>query len=74
MNWNKWIRQSHRWLSIVFSAVVAMIFVAMGLGREPAQWVYLLPLIPLALLMLTGLSMFFAPTAADWRGSRRTGT
>lgn len=73
MNWSKWIRQSHRWLSIVFSAIVAAIFATMGIGREPANWVYLVPLIPLALLMLTGLYMFFAPYAARWRSGRRMG-
>jgi hypothetical protein len=45
----------------------------LGTGREPASWVYFLPLIPLALLMLTGLYMFCLPYAARWRSSRRVG-
>lgn len=61
MNWNVWIRQVHRWVSIVFAAVVATIFAALGLGAQPAQWVYYLPLLPLAVLALTGLYMFFLP-------------
>lgn len=58
------IRQIHRWTSIVFVAVVAAIFVMLGAGIEPAQWVYFLPLPPLFLLMPTGLYMFFQPYAA----------
>jgi ABC-type polysaccharide/polyol phosphate export permease len=67
MNWNIAIRQVHRWLSIIFTAVVAGIFIMLGMGREPAQWVYLLPLFPLALMALTGLYMFFLPYAAKRR-------
>lgn len=70
---NGWLRQSHRWLSIIFTAIVVAIFIAKGTGREPAPWVYLLPLMPLGLLTLTGLYMFFAPYAARWRGGRRVG-
>jgi hypothetical protein len=68
MNWSKWIRQIHRWLSIVFSAIAAGIFIALGTGHEPAAWVYFLPLAPLALMTLTGLYMFFLPYASKRRG------
>lgn len=71
MNWNIWIRQTHRWLSIVFTVVVAAIFVTLGMGKEPAQWVYFLPLFPLALMTLTGLYMFALPYAAKRRGAQR---
>jgi ABC-type polysaccharide/polyol phosphate export permease len=70
LNWNMWVRQIHRWLSIIFTAVVILIFVVLGAGKEPAYWVYLLPLLPLALLMLTGLYLFVLPYAARWRGGR----
>lgn len=73
MNWNKWVRQSHRWLSILFAAIVAAIFIAMGTGNEPTSWVYFLPLPPLALMMLTGLYMFFQPHVARRRGDRGVG-
>jgi ABC-type polysaccharide/polyol phosphate export permease len=72
LNWSMWFRQIHRWLSIVFVAVVAVIFITLGVGREPAYWVYLLPLLPLGLLMLTGLYMFVLPYAARWGDARRT--
>ena len=54
MNWNLWIRQFHRWVSIVFTAIVIAIFATLGMGKQPAQWVYYLPLAPL----------FVAPTVA----------
>lgn len=73
MNWNMWVRQIHRWLSIIFTAVVILIFTVLGAGKEPAYWVYLLPLFPLALLMLTGLYLFVLPYAARWRGGRYDG-
>lgn len=68
MTWNAWIRPLHRWTSIVLGAVVAAIFIALGLGKQPVDWVYYLPLAPLALLALTGLYMFVLPYAARWRG------
>lgn len=70
MTASQWIRQIHRWLSIVFTVVVAAIFAALGLGQTPAEWVYLLPLAPLALLAGTGLYMFVLPHAVRWRAGR----
>jgi hypothetical protein len=64
LNWSKWIRQFHRWLSIAFTVTVVTIFALLGAGRQPAQWVYYVPLLPLALLMLTGLYMFALPYAS----------
>lgn len=61
MNFNAWIRQLHRWLSIIFVTPVAGIFLTLALGVEPAQWVYYLPLPPLFLLMFSGLYMFALP-------------
>ncbi|MGH6805690.1 MAG: hypothetical protein ACREEJ_02395 [Ensifer adhaerens] len=61
MTWNNWIRQIHRWTSLVFAVVVAAIFIALGIGKQPAEWVYFLPLFPLAILLPTGLYMFVLP-------------
>lgn len=69
MNWSLWIRQFHRWVSILFSAIVLAIFVTLGLGHQPVEWVYYLPLPPLFLLMLTGLTMFFRPYFRKRRGA-----
>ena len=71
MNWNKWIRQTHRWLSIAFTMAVILNVVALGKG-QPAIWVGLLALLPLALLLFTGLYLFVLPYATEWRSGRRT--
>lgn len=72
MNWNRWIRQAHRWLSIIFT-VAAIIVTAVALGQDaPAEWVFYLPLPPLALLLFTGLYLFVLPYVATWRSGRRT--
>lgn len=68
---NVWIRQIHRWVSIIFLTVVIGIFIALGVGVKPANWVYLSPLLPLAVLALTGLYMFVLPYAAQWRSKRQ---
>ena len=69
MNWNTAIRQIHRWLSIVFTATVIANFVAMALGEPPALVVYS-PLLPLFLLLFTGLYMFVLPYTAKLGGGR----
>ena len=66
MNWSKWIRQVHRWLSIAFTVAVVANVVAMVQDKQ-AVWVGVLALIPLILLLLTGLYMFALPYAARWR-------
>jgi hypothetical protein len=69
MNWNRWIRQIHRWLSIAFTLTVIANFVAMSRGQPPA-WVTDSPLFPLAFLLLTGLYMFVQPYVTRRRGER----
>ncbi len=68
MNWNTWIRQTHRWVSIAFTVTVIANFVALGLGQgQPSPWITYSPLLPLALLLFTGLYMFVLPYTAKWR-------
>ena len=67
---NNLIRQTHRWLSILFTASVIATFVALA-QEEPVVWVSYVPLLPLALLLLTGLYLFVLPYAAKWRSGRR---
>jgi cellulose synthase/poly-beta-1,6-N-acetylglucosamine synthase-like glycosyltransferase len=70
MNWNKWIRQTHRWLSIVFTLTVVANFVALAVGPgQPPALVTYSPLLPLALLLLTGLYLFVLPYTAKWRSA-----
>lgn len=72
MNWNNWIRQLHRWLSIAFTVAVIANIAVMG-QEQPPVWVGLLALLPLIVLLLTGLYLFVLPYAARRRGGLRTG-
>ncbi|EYF08234.1 hypothetical protein [Chondromyces apiculatus] len=72
MNWNRWVREGHRWLSIAFTVAVIVNFVAMS-QKEPPVWVSFLALPPLALLLFSGLYLFVLPYATRWRSVRRTG-
>ena len=69
MNLSKWIRQTHRWLSIIFTATVAANFATMAFGQPPA-WVVYSPLLPLFLLLFSGLYMFVLPYVARPRGEQ----
>jgi hypothetical protein len=70
VKWNVWVRQTHRWLSIVFT--VSVIVTSVALSREnPVVWVSYVPLFPLFLLLFTGLYLFALPYAARWRSGRR---
>ena len=70
MSWNSWIRQIHRWLSIAFTATVIANFVAMARGTPPA-WITYSPLLPLGLLLFSGLYLFVLPYATRRRSARR---
>jgi hypothetical protein len=71
MNWSKLIRQTHRWLSIAFTLTVIANFVVMTQGQPPG-WVTYSPLLPLALLLFSGLYLFVLPYATKWRTGQRT--
>ena len=71
MNWNKWIRQTHRWLSMAFTVAVIVNVVAIAQKKYTAS-VGLLAVIPLALQFFTGLYLFALPYATGWRSRRRT--
>jgi hypothetical protein len=66
---NDWIRQGHRWLSIAFTLTVVANFVAMARGTPPA-WITYSPLLPLFLLMFSGLYMFALPYVVRRRGGQ----
>jgi hypothetical protein len=71
LNWSNWIRQTHRWLAIAFTVTVIANFAALAQGGTPPPWVTYSPLLPLALLLFTGLYMFVLPYATKWRNGRR---
>ena len=64
-----WIRQFHRWMSIAFTLTVIANFVALGMsgGAQPPPWITYSPLLPLFLLLFTGLYMFVLPYLAKAR-------
>jgi hypothetical protein len=64
-----WIRQTHRWLSIVFTLTVIANFAVRAFGEPPA-WVTYSPLPPLFLLLFSGLYMFVLPYTNRRRGER----
>jgi len=66
MNWNKLIRQTHRWLSIAFTLAVIANVIAMAQGKQ-ILWVGLLALAPLILLLISGLYMCLLPYMAKLR-------
>lgn len=63
MNGSQWIRQIHRWVSILFTLTVMANFVAMAItpGAMPPPWVTYAPLPPLFLLLFSGLYLFVLP-------------
>jgi hypothetical protein len=71
LNWNKWVRQTHRWLSMAFTVAVIVNTVAVVQGKYSTR-VGLLAVFPLALLLVTGLYLFVLPYATKWSGGRRT--
>jgi hypothetical protein len=60
VNWNNLLRQTHRWLSIAFTAAVIVNVIAM-VQQQQAVWIGLLALFPLIFLLLTGLYLFALP-------------
>ena len=71
MNRHNWVRQAHRWLSIAFTVAVIVNIVALA-QEEPAVWVGFLALLPLALLLLSGLYLFALPYTTRGRGAQRS--
>ena len=71
LNWNKWVRQTHRWLSIAFTVTVIVNIVAV-VQKKYTSSVGLLAVFPLALLLFTGLYLFVLPHATKWHSEQRT--
>ena len=71
LNWNKWFRQTHRWLSVAFTAAVIVNIVSIAMRRY-SNWLGLVAVAPLAFLFLTGLYLFALPYAAKSRTGQRT--
>lgn len=65
MNRHKWIRQTHRWVAITFTATVIITVVTLALAGP--VWVSYLPLLPLVLLLFSGLYLFVLPYSTSSR-------
>lgn len=72
MKFNSFTRQFHRWISIFFVLTVIANFAAMAMG-EPPMWLVYLPLLPLFLLLLSGLWLFALPYVQKWRRAGAAG-
>ena len=61
-----WVRQLHRWLSVAFTLMVLANFVAVGvkLREDLAMALGMATLIPLFLLLFSGLYLFALPYIA----------
>jgi len=66
MNLSTWLRQAHRWLSIAFTAAFLINAVAWSRGTPPA-WLPFLAVVPLILLLVSGLYLFALPYLARGR-------
>lgn len=60
-------RQFHRWTALVFTVTTVVTAVALALETS-AEWISYVPLLPLALLLVTGLTMY----TQHYLGRRRT--
>jgi cellulose synthase/poly-beta-1,6-N-acetylglucosamine synthase-like glycosyltransferase len=65
-----WVRQIHRWLSIVFTLAVVANIVAMTLQMQ-AAWIGFLALVPLIPMLITGLYLFALPYLGRRDDTRR---
>jgi hypothetical protein len=59
----RWIRTTHRWLSIIFTVAVLINIAALATGSQ-ATWIGFLALVPLIPMLITGLYLFFQPYLA----------
>ena len=71
MNWSKSIRQTHRWLSIVFTLTIIINGIAVAMKKYTTS-LGLLAVLPLALLLFTDLYLFVLPYAAKRRKAGRS--
>ena len=67
MNWSKLFRQTHRWLSVVFTVAVIINGVTVVQGKYNNR-LGLSAVAVLAFLLLTGLYLFVLPYVNKWRG------
>ncbi|CRK50952.1 conserved hypothetical protein [Rhodococcus sp. RD6.2] len=69
MSSNATIRLTHRWTSIVFTVTVVLATIAVSL--DAVLWLSYLPLLPLAVLLFSGLYLFVLPYRRRAAAGRR---
>jgi heme A synthase len=67
MNWNKWMRQTHRWASIAFTLAVIINGIAVVQGKYTNR-LGLVAVATLAVQFITGMYLFVLPFVAKRRG------
>lgn len=60
MSFSAGVRQFHRWMSVVFTGLVVVVFLSAAQAAAP-EWLFYLPLPPLALMLISGLHLFVLP-------------
>ncbi|RNF33511.1 hypothetical protein [Paracoccus methylarcula] len=60
MKISHFIRQFHRWMSIIFTALVIVVTIA-NIRPAAPEWVNYTPLPPLFLMLVSGLYLFALP-------------
>lgn len=68
MNWNKLIRQSHRWLAMAFTLAVIANFIAIGTAGY-IDWLGYIAVSLIFLMLLSGLYLFILPYLPRRRAS-----
>ncbi|HEY8457508.1 MAG TPA: hypothetical protein VIL34_18080 [Actinopolymorphaceae bacterium] len=71
MSWSKGVRQTHRWLALAFTITVIVCFIAIA-QEKPPMWVFYTPLLPLGLLLFTGLNLFVLPYVTKRRSRQHS--
>ena len=70
MNWSKWMRLIHRWLSIAFTLAVVVNGIAVA-EKKYTNRLGLVAVFTLALQFFTGLYLFVLPYATKYRSVSR---
>ena len=73
MNWTKWNRRIHRWVSMMLMGTVLLATYAAATGQDTESMLYYLPLVPLFILMASGRIMFVLHYLAEWRSAPNVG-
>jgi hypothetical protein len=67
---NKRIRQTHRWLGLIFTLSTACTFIALFTNSPSTVWLFYVPFPALIALMILGVYLFFQPYVAKRRSAR----